>query len=314
MSRELIEISDLIVSFDPQTLKREPVWRADVIKTLKARGLRQGAKVAQRIPVDREGRLVEAAVDRLLCEAHAEIQLLSEETLQGERVWRIIEPVILGLRARGLTTIHVVDVGCGIGYVSRWLAAHRPHADVRYVGVDFNPGLIRAAQRLAARDGLSERCEFRVANAFTMQQPAHIYTSTGVIHHFSEQALVDFFAAQLARPETEAWVHLDIQPSWLSPVGAWVFHHARFKVALGRHDGVCSAMRAHSAHTLMCAAMSARAHAPVHFEVGMLDRACGVMPIFRIMQAAVGARPETWRAWRACLGTRLVPGETIMQE
>ena len=46
-------------------------------------------------------------------------------------------------------------------------------------------------------------------------------------------------------------------PCWWSSVGAWVFHRARMREPVSRHDGVLSARRAHSAPTLLDAAESA---------------------------------------------------------
>lgn len=307
---ELIEISDKIVDFDPVTLARRPVARDEVVAFFRQRGQRWAARQVASLQVDAHGLLLPDAVDRLLCEAHAEIQLLAEETLQGERVWRVLEPLLEPLlamqRARGEeeqgAPLRIVDVGCGLGYVTRWLAMHHPLDHVRYVGVDFNPALVQAATRIADRDGVASRCEFAVANAFTMNEPAHLYTSTGVIHHFrGEQSLGGFFRAQYAREESAGFVHFDIQPSWLSPIGAWIFHQSRFKVRLGRHDGYFSALRAHSSRTLGEAA--AREAGPEH-TVAMLDSAAGLSPIFRIMHAVVGLRRPLMESLQASLGAR----------
>src|SRR5208282_6008718 len=45
--------------------------------------------------------------------------------------------------------LRVVDVGCGIGYNIRWLAAHTtlPSERVELTGVDLNSGLIHEANR-----------------------------------------------------------------------------------------------------------------------------------------------------------------------
>lgn len=305
--QDLVEISDMIVDFDPVTLARNPVRRDEVVRFFRERGQRWAARQVASLEVDAHGLLIPAAVDRLLCEAHAEIQLLAEETLQGERVWRVLEPLIEPLlerqraRREPAGPLRIVDVGCGLGYVTRWLAMHHPLEDVCYVGVDFNPALIHAARHIAARDGITSQCEFAVANAFTMNAPAHLYTSTGVIHHFRGEGLEAFFKAQYAREESAGFVHFDIQPSWLSPIGAWVFHQSRFKVRLGRHDGYFSALRAHSSRTLGEAA--ARTAGPEH-AVAMLDSATGFSPIFRIMHAVVGLRAPIMTHFQGALGTR----------
>ena len=77
----------------------------------------------------------------------------------------------------------VVDIGCGTGYVIRWLTAKgKFDVDVKLLGVDFNAGLVREANRLSRIENLD--CQFEVANAFTLDQPATVFVSTGVIHHF----------------------------------------------------------------------------------------------------------------------------------
>jgi 2-polyprenyl-3-methyl-5-hydroxy-6-metoxy-1,4-benzoquinol methylase len=55
----------------------------------------------------------------------------------------------------------VLDVGCGVGRWSRWLA--RRGADV--VGVDLSQAMIAEARRRAAEDGVAHRCRFVVADA-----------------------------------------------------------------------------------------------------------------------------------------------------
>jgi len=51
-----------------------------------------------------------------------------------------------------------------------------------------------------------------------------------------------------------AFAHWDIVPSRWSTLGAWVFHRARMREPLSRHDGVLSARRAHPAPVLVAAA------------------------------------------------------------
>jgi len=51
-----------------------------------------------------------------------------------------------------------------------------------------------------------------------------------------------------------AFAHWDIAPCFWSTLGAWVFHRARMREAVSRHDGVLSARRAHPAETLLAAA------------------------------------------------------------
>jgi hypothetical protein len=80
-----------------------------------------------------------------------------------------------------------------------------------------------------------------------------IVISSGFIHHLPESGLAEFFAAQ-ARLGVAAFAHWDIAPCLWSTLGALVFHYARMREPVSRHDGVLSARRAYTASTLQEAA------------------------------------------------------------
>lgn len=200
------EISDLIVDYDPVSLERRRVRRDEVVATLRAQGMRWGAWVAAGLP-ERDGWLDEVEVDALLVRVHAEMQRLWEEFLQGERVRALLVPLLAALREHGHRgPVRVVDVGCGLGYLVRWLAARgRLGDDVELIGCDYNRALIDAARHHAAAEGL--RCSFHVANAFTLEEPATVFLSTGVLHHFRGPGLERFSgsfssSSTTARPNT----------------------------------------------------------------------------------------------------------------
>lgn len=113
--REWIEISDLIVDYDPASLARRPVRRRAVIERLRRAGQRWGARIVRRLKVDAQGVLDPVEVDRVLLSCHAEIQRLHEESDQGRRTLALLGPMIEVARARGLLPVRVVDVGWGIG-------------------------------------------------------------------------------------------------------------------------------------------------------------------------------------------------------
>jgi SAM-dependent methyltransferase len=56
----------------------------------------------------------------------------------------------------------IIDVGCGVGGASRFLAATY---GVRVTGIDLTPAFIEAAKLLSERAGLSDRTRFAVADA-----------------------------------------------------------------------------------------------------------------------------------------------------
>jgi cyclopropane fatty-acyl-phospholipid synthase-like methyltransferase len=53
----------------------------------------------------------------------------------------------------------ILDIGCGSG---RYCHAFAERGAVRVVGIDFAPGMVEIATRLAADQGVADRCEFRV--------------------------------------------------------------------------------------------------------------------------------------------------------
>lgn len=296
----LLEVTDLIVAHHPVTLDRVPVRRADVVERLRASGDPRGARLAATLPVRADGlHLDDEAVDRRLVAVHTELQRLSEELRIGDRLTHLLRPLLAALRGAGSTPpggrIRVVDIGCGLGYLVRWLAAHDALGDdVDLIGVDLHGALVDEAARLARAEGL--RCRFERADAFRLDEPATVYVSTGLIHHFRGPDLAAFFAAQ-AGPGTAAFCHYDIAATGLAPIGAWVFHRARMRDPLGRHDGVVSARRAHDDATLLAAAASAAPLVPLLYEPRERSN-----PFCTTLRPVLGVRPELVAPLRGELG------------
>ncbi|MCP2168186.1 methyltransferase domain-containing protein [Goodfellowiella coeruleoviolacea] len=124
------------------------------------------------------------------------------------------------------------------------------------VGVDLNATLIAQATRLAGVERL--RCRFVTGDAFepgvAVEDGARtIVISTGLLHHLPAAQLPEFFAAQ-RRLGVHAFAHWDFDAGPWATLGAWVFHRARTREAVSRHDGVLSARRAHPAAALLRAA------------------------------------------------------------
>ena len=291
------EVSDLITQVDPVTLARLPVVKQKLIDEFISLGNRQAARVVEAIP-SRDGILDPASVDALYVRTHTEMQRMAEEFQHGQRVKELIAPLLRVLRERRQPPYRIVDIGCGSGYVIRWLAARaRFSPDVELIGVDFNPALIAETQRLAHLENLN--CSFLLADAFRLDHPAHIFLTTGVIHHFRGDALRAFFARH-EQPEAQAFFHYDFQPGLLAPLGSWFWHRIRMRTALAQHDGVLSTVRAHTAQTL-CEA--ARAGAP-GFAIGMYGTRIWGTPIPRIFHTLAGLRPQLVADFRRALGLR----------
>lgn len=298
MSSGLLEISDLIVDFDLDTLSRIPVRKQRVVDQLRSARQFRAAKVVSQMP-DTAGVLNTDYVDDLLVQVHCEMQRLSEEFQHGRRSLRLLSSLLAAIaQSDAPPPYRIVDIGCGTGYVIRWLAAHRSEIahDIELVGVDFNQALIDEANRLARQEQLE--CTFSVSNAFQLQNPATLFLSTGVVHHFRGQNLVHFFG-QHDIPTALGFAHFDFQPTIFAWPGAWLFHFIRMREPLSKHDGVVSARRAHTADTLISAARS------TSFQCALYSRRLGPFPIPRVFQAVVGLRPHLVAPFRTALGRRV---------
>ncbi len=296
-SSELLEISDLIVDFDIETLARQPVLQAEVIEEFQRVGDRRGAKIVADMPAT-GGVIDPDYVDRLLVKVHCEMQRLSEEFQHGQRVFELLVPLLDTFAQQGVPAPYrIVDIGCGTGYVIRWLAARGVFEhEVELLGADFNGALIAEANRLKELEQLG--CQFQVTNAFTLAEPATVYMSTGVVHHFRGNGLEQFLE-QHDQPGTQAFFHFDFQPSILARPGAWMFHYLRMREPLSCHDGVISARRSHSATTLLSAARK------TSFASGIYCSHFWKLPIQRVFHTVLGIRHELVDTFHRSLGRRV---------
>ena len=292
----------MIIQHDPVTLERLPVRKAEVRSVFEKFGNHQAIRVIDALP-ERDGVLDVAAIDKLFVIVHSEMQRLAEEFYHGGRVWELLQAVIAAMRSTGTVSndrLRIVDIGCGIGYTVRWLAARTPLAaqGVDLVGMDLNSALIREATRLARAENLP--CRFVHGDAFSPANSGHIYLSTGVLHHFRGDDLAAFFRRH-ELPETQAFLYYDFQPSFLAAPGSWFFHVVRMRTGLARHDGVLSAVRVHSADTLV---NTARQASP-GFASGMYGRKIWRTPLPRVFHTLVGIRRRLIPEFRRALGHRL---------
>ncbi len=287
------------------SLERRPVRYEAVRSVFEAESNGWALRILDRIP--RDGPYLDAcAVDDMLVRAHAELQRLNLEFQHAARVMRLLGPAVRACRAVGHRgPVHVVDVGCGPGAMVRELArSDALGAGVHWTGCDFNSAFVRTATTLARREGT--RCRFRTANALTLDEPATILLSTGMIHHLRGDALTDFFASQ-ALPHTLASIHYDITPSWAAPIGAVLFHFARMRIPLAQHDGIHSALRAHSDETLVSAARSAAR------TVAFFQRPSPWFPVVRVLRPVVVLRPDLLAPLRRELGPLAMDLDVIVE-
>ncbi|MGW2375026.1 class I SAM-dependent methyltransferase [Kitasatospora sp. NPDC001683] len=303
-----LEISDLITAVDPRDGRRLPVRRDDVVRQLRESGDQRAARIVAGLSVDQGGALDPDAVDGLLISVHTELQRLSEELSIGRRLVHLLRPLFTAIRAGQPGPYRLVDIGCGLGYLVRWLAATGSLGpDVELIGVDLNAALVGEADRLAREEGLN--CRFVHGNAFELPEAATVYVSTGVLHHFRAESLTEFFQAQASSPAL-AFCHFDIAATRLAPVGAWIFHRARMRHPLGRHDGVVSALRAHTDETLLRAAAVPGMRALVYEPRGLSN------PFCTTLRPILGVRPHLEEPLRQALGRasrRLVGPEQLTE-
>ncbi len=284
-----MELSDVIVDFRADG-SRHPVAVADAARALGDTTARS-FRILESFPHD-DGVLDDEAVDEVLVRSHLELQRLAEEIQHGQRVARLIRPFLDLIE--GPKT--VVDVGCGLGYLVRYFAHTRSLGhDVNVVGFDFNQTLLSAARDLAAIEGLE--AEFIAGDAFQLDRAATVFISSGVIHHFGADELPDFFARQYAAG-AKGCFHFDVAPTPLTPLGAWLFHWARMREPLARHDGVRSALRAHDDAAL---ATGLKRGAPEWAPL-LFDAVGRRMAVLNVMRPIVGMDPDLVGPYRAALG------------
>jgi 2-polyprenyl-3-methyl-5-hydroxy-6-metoxy-1,4-benzoquinol methylase len=281
------EITDLIVQYDSGTLRRLPVRKQQVLEVFSRFRNRRAFRAVQHLP-EKAGILDDREIDALLLTVHWEMQRLAEEFYLGDRVWALLRHVVAAVRKAGIReNLRILDVGCGIGHTIRWIAANIPLADhnIELIGMDLNATLIAEASRLASAERLP--CQFLHGDALSDKHSKHILLSTGVIHHFRGNALLEFLR-QHEQPPTLSFLHFDFQPWRLAPFGSMFFHYLRMRTAIARHDGVLSAARAHDARTLTEAA---RASAP-GFACGIYGARIWRTPAPRVFHTLLGVRHE----------------------
>lgn len=280
------EISDLIIDYDIVSHERLPVSKNAVLSRFRQQNNAQAIKVVEQIPAPND--LLDAdAVDEMLLRSHYELQRVSELFEQGRRVLTLLKPLIESIRKVHTDRIRIVDIGCGTGYVIRWLADQLgAETDIELIGTDYNKAFIEEASLLAKEEQL--KCKFITANAFALDFPAHIFISTGVLHHFRDAALVDFFANQ-KHSSLLAAAHFDFQSLPFSPAGSWLFHEILMREPLAKHDGVLSSKRAHKKDILIAAAQTAL---PEYKHEIYKDKLWGIPFLPRAMHALLTTSPK----------------------
>ncbi len=95
---------------------------------------------------------------------------------EGERLellWRYVyQPDFVPLLKKYIgikSGMHILDVGSGTGFLSRFLAKHTD--DLTVVGLEYDEELIDIGQEMVAREGLTKRVEMRKGDAYALPFP-----------------------------------------------------------------------------------------------------------------------------------------------
>lgn len=96
----------------------------------------------------------------------------------------------------------LLDIGTGPGGIPLKIARRCP--DLRVVGIDYSAEMIRAAQRAAREQGLSDRAAFLVGNASRLSFPDASFDfvlSNSLLHHLHDPVPALGEMARVAQPE-----------------------------------------------------------------------------------------------------------------
>ena len=125
--------------------------------------------------------------------------------LRGHTPWDsgIVPPEITAwiaaAESRGMPPSRALDLGCGTGTTTLYLARH----GWQVAGVDFAPNAIRRARRMVRRAGVSDRAAFYTADVSRLDflpadPPFDLLIDVGCLHSL-EPAVRQRYAAHLAR-------------------------------------------------------------------------------------------------------------------
>ncbi len=251
---DLLEVLDVLWDTEMPSGDRLPVDKADARARLADRGQHHAARLVDEVPAHPDGTLEEEAVNQIFLAVHLELARLSEFVHVPQRMASSLEPLVSRLRDEEGGTIRVVDVGCGIGFDTRVLAATEALGPgVEFVGLDFNSLLVDAAARLAQAEDIPVRFIHGDAldPSLAIEDPSRtVMISSGVLHHIGRDDIGDFFARH-GEIGVAGFAHFDPSPGFWANAGGWMLHQTRMREPISRHDGTTSMRRALTATELL---------------------------------------------------------------
>jgi len=102
----------------------------------------------------------------------------------------------------------ILDIGTGPGHLPLELARLLP--EVKVVGLDVSPDMIKAADRRAVREGLSARVRFVNEDAATLpfeDASFDLVLSTASLHHWKDPLRIFNEAHRVLKVERQAWIY-----------------------------------------------------------------------------------------------------------
>jgi len=163
--------------------------------------------------------------------------------------YRIVSHFLQRWMRRG-ERLRVLDLATGSADIPRFVADHARGigAEVRIVGVDFQPPTVEAARRLSA-DYSEITCVCADVLTFKSEEPFDIVICSLALHHFSESDAVRLL--QRCRELSRAYVLVsDLRRGFLASIGVRLLTGLIFRDRMTRADGRLSAARSFSLEEL----------------------------------------------------------------
>ena len=110
--------------------------------------------------------------------------------------------------ARSLNRGSILDIGTGPGRLPLALARLLP--EVKVIGLDVSPDMIRAASKAAAKEGLSPRVSFVTEDAARLpfeDASFDLVLSTASLHHWKNPLLILTEIHRVLKDEKQAWIY-----------------------------------------------------------------------------------------------------------
>jgi tocopherol O-methyltransferase len=134
----------------------------------------------------------------------------ADETSVGAQIQLITR---LAERAAVPSGARVLDVGCGFGGSSRWLARHR---DCQVTGITISPVQVKRATKRARAEGLADRARFLIHDANHLDFPAASFDVVWIIEcseHLEDKERFIDACARILKPGGRialcAWLDAD---------------------------------------------------------------------------------------------------------